>query len=121
MKTNLPLDIRSEDDVYAVLNATRFWRTQDWIDRWGKCDHGDDWIKLSKEGKQAFIKASVEDGHKREYYQALLWTNFNDLKDPIPLWENLREEQRVNIRTTNDAYAESMREFGNGLQQENNQ
>ncbi len=53
-----------------------------------------------------FCREAVEDHHRREYYWAL---EFYDHEGPD--WEDLTEEQRQNIRETNDAHAREMHEF----------
>lgn len=115
--TKLPDAIASHNDAQAMLDAPRFWRQPAWTAKWGDCDHGDDWKAMSDEGKRAFIEESIEDSHRREYYQALFYINFDDINEPTPLWEDLTEEQRSNIRDANDRYQEEMQEFGRKLAQ----
>lgn len=57
-----------------------------------------------------FVKESIEDGHRRKYYDALEFMQVSG-----PDWEDLTEEQRVTIRQKNDEYAREMHEFGKAI------
>lgn len=68
------------------------------------------WEDMSQEQKSKFIKQSVEESHKQQYYSALEWAETSG-----PSWEELTEEQRTNIRETNRQYQQEMHEFGKSL------
>lgn len=81
-------------------------------------EHGD-WIEIlaeapirdqPKEIFSRFVKESIEDGYRKEYYASL---NFMNEKGPD--WEDLTDEQRQNIREESDRYAREMQEFGKKL------
>jgi hypothetical protein len=71
---------------------------------------GKGWEDMTSAEKQTFIRASSEYHHKSRYEWAL---EFYDKTGPA--WEELTEEQRVNIREENDRYAREMQEFGESL------
>lgn len=68
------------------------------------------WLLMSKEERQAFIKESIERHHKQRYMDAL---EFHGTVGPA--WEDLTDEQRENIRQENRRYDREMQEFGESL------
>ena len=60
-----------------------------------------------KEVFSRFVRESIEDGYRREYYWALEWTDSEG-----PDWEDLTEEQRENIRKKSREQAQAMAAFG---------
>lgn len=57
-----------------------------------------------------FVKESIEDGYRREYYWAL---GFYSQEGPD--WEDLTEEQRANIRQKCRDNAQEMQDLGNAI------
>jgi hypothetical protein len=68
------------------------------------------WENMTQDQKSEFIKQSVEESHKQQYYSALEWAGVDG-----PKWEDLTEEQRINIREENRSYQQEMHEFGKSL------
>jgi hypothetical protein len=65
------------------------------------------WKNMTQEQKSDFVKQSVEESHKQQYYSALEWTGTTG-----PKWEELTEEQRANVRQENRKYQQEMNELG---------
>lgn len=63
-----------------------------------------------KEVFSRFVRESIEDGYRREYYAALEWADLEGLD-----WEDLSEEQRENIRKKSLEQAQAMDAFGRAI------
>ena len=68
------------------------------------------WENMTQDQKSEFIKQSVEENHKSQYYASLKIFDFDG-----PKWEDLTEEQRINIREENRSYQQEMHDFGKSL------
>lgn len=78
-----------------------------------------DWVELLKDKPlkehprelfSRFVKESIEDSYRRDYYATLDWFNLEG-----PDWEDLTEEQRDNIRQEQIRHARDMQSFGNAI------
>lgn len=81
-------------------------------------EHGE-WLEILKDTEltaqpkevfSRFVRESIEDGYRREYYGALEWTGVEG-----PDWEDLSEEQRERIRETQRKHARAMHAFGKAI------
>jgi hypothetical protein len=81
-------------------------------------DHGE-WLELLKDTEltdlpkemfNRFVRESIEDSYRREYYDALEWLGIDG-----PDWEDLTEEQRENIRKKKLEQAQAMDAFGRAI------
>lgn len=84
------------------MKYTPFYELSPWPERFAA-----GWENVSAEHKKEFIRLSIEQGHKKEYYAALDLMGVEG-----PLWEELTDEQRENIRQENNRYQREMHEFG---------
>lgn len=66
------------------------------------------WDEMNEKQKSDFIARSIEEGHKRHYYDAL-----EMYKVSGPKWEELTEDQRQNIRDENRRFQREMNDIGN--------
>jgi hypothetical protein len=80
-----------------------------------------DWIEIlaensiryqTKEVRLRFFNESVEDGYRREYYNALEYMECDGAD-----WEDLTDEVREAIRAQQRTHAQEMHEFGKTLGQ----
>lgn len=66
------------------------------------------WNLMTEEQKKEFMKESVEENHKSQYYASLKIFDFDG-----PKWEDLTEEQREHVREENRRYQREMNDLGN--------
>lgn len=65
---------------------------------------------LSPEMVRRFVRESMEDGYRWDYYRTLEWANKEG-----PDWEDLTNEQRENIRESQREHARAMQDFGKAI------
>lgn len=84
----------------------KFFECGDWVEILAEksiCDQPKDVFRR-------FVRESMEDGYRREYYADLRWANVEG-----PDWEDLTDEQRENIREEQRKHAQAMQEFGKAI------
>lgn len=81
-------------------------------------EHGE-WLEIlaekninehTKEIFSRFVRESIEDGYRWEYYRSLEF-----MSQEGPDWEDLTEEQRERIRQTQNEHARAMQAFGEAI------
>lgn len=86
----------------------KFYEVGEWADLLAEKHLSD----YPREVKERFIRESIEDSHRREYYWALNFYNHEG-----PDWEDLTDEQRENIRKINRQHAQEMTALAQSLSQ----
>jgi hypothetical protein len=78
-----------------------------------------DWIEIlanvplrqqPKDIFRRFVRESIEDSYRREYYIALVYMDVEG-----PDWEDLTDEVRKNIRNQQITHAQALQAFGVGI------
>ena len=83
----------------------RFFHKSPWPERF---EAG--WENMLDDHKKEFIRLSIEDGYRREYHATLEHTGHE-----APAWDDLTEEQRINIRQLQREHAQAMNDFGKAI------
>lgn len=87
-------------------NFIPFYEMPEWVELLGEQGYRG----LTNDDQNRYIKLSIEDGHKRHYYAALVSTNTRG-----PIWEDLTAEQQEHVRQANRDYQNYMNELGISL------
>ncbi len=78
--------------------------------RWAEILKETPFQELYPEMVKQFVRDSMEDGYRWEYYRTLEWTG-----EDGPDWEDLTDEQRENIRESQREHMRDMQNFGKAI------